>query len=309
MSASCIRPLFRSLSFFIREYLSACPAKTIVSFLSISPTLLIAEVLNQYGIKVALSGLGSDEIFGGYSYFKYRNLQILGGANGTQQGLKYLSQFLDQSGNLHKLFDAITQKSSDRTYTKLIQHFSDRELNRIFCFNAADLDSTAIYLHKSYCDGVYFQDAFEAFSFMSLKNYIGNHFMDRNDSFLMSKSVEGRFPFLDHHLIESSFTIPTKYKIQWQANKQLVKKVAKQYVAGLKPNARKIGFGMPLSHWMKNELQEYVFDSLVRLAERPYINEDEIKRLKYLYLKGKISYSKIWHLVSLEQWNQCYIDR
>ena len=140
-------------------------------------------------------------------------------------------------------------------------------------------------------------------------NYIGNHHVHRTDQFTMAHSVEGRFPFLDHNVIEVAFKIPSCLKIIGQKQKYILRKIAKKHIAPECLQMKKKGFRMPIESWLYGPLRSVVIESLENLKKRPEIRSKTVSEYHNKFLSRKIRPSKIWHLVSLELWFCKYIDR
>ena len=135
---------------------------------------------------------------------------------------------------------------------------------------------TQDFLHNLYVKDLVFGDAIEAFGYMDLMNYIGNHHVHRLDQFTMAHSVEGRFPFLDHKLVECSYSIPSHLKIRGREQKYILRRVAEKYIAPECMLMKKKGFGLPLKQWMRGPLKPLVDYSLQELSKRSEINGDTI---------------------------------
>ena len=143
---------------------------------------------------------------------------------------------------------------------------------------------------------------------MDLVNYVGNHHVHRVDKFLMMNSVEGRFPLLDHELIEAAATIPADILLRGGESKWVLRSLAKGRIAPQCLRMKKKGFGLPLGRWMKGPLKPLVTSCLERLETRPEIRPEGVRDLRRRHERGRLSHAKIWHLVALELWFQRFID-
>ena len=154
-------------------------------------------------------------------------------------------------------------------------------------------------LNALYPNDFEFTDDIEALSYYDLKSYISNHQTRTVDQFTMCFSIEGRFPFLDHQLIELAFKIPSKYKIKDGIQKYILKEVAKKHIAPSCFTMQKKGFGLPLEYWYNNELKQFINDNINTLKARHLFNNIEIDAI----IKTN-NVRKIWQLVMTEQWLQ-----
>ena len=134
----------------------------------------------------------------------------------------------------------------------------------------------------------------------------------RVDKVTMSESLEARVPFLDHHLVEFSMNIPMSFKTKGNEPKYILKKA----VEGIIPHniiyRKKMGFGAPMSQWLRGDFGEHVSSSILNsnLLQRGYFNIDYIKKLSEDHKKGRRDNSLyIWTLFNLTSWYDYWIDR
>lgn len=134
----------------------------------------------------------------------------------------------------------------------------------------------------------------------------------RVDKVTMSQSLEARVPFLDHHLVEFSMNIPMSHKVQGGEPKYLLKKA----VEGLIPHniiyRKKMGFGAPMSQWLRGEFGKHVASSIMNsnLLKRGYFNLEYVKKLSTDHIEGrKDNCLYIWTLFNLTSWYDYWIDQ
>jgi len=269
-------------------------------FCSLAPNYLISKYIAKYGIVVVLNGLGGDELFAGYSH--YRNVN-------NWKWKKFIALFLPQG--FHHAYRYRQLKSIDNYYVYQYSIFLEQDKKKLFLKDYG-FDSLNI-LKKMYPPpSSDFSDDIEALSYYDLMSYIGNHHVYRIDQFTMRFSLEGRFPFLDHQLIEWSFQIPSHFKIKKnhpQFQKYILRTLAKKYIAPKCLKMPKRGFGLPVGRWMKKELKEFTENSLKNLKKREIFNNNEIDNLYHIFKQNPPQlYKKIWHLVMTELWFQLFID-
>lgn len=134
----------------------------------------------------------------------------------------------------------------------------------------------------------------------------------RVDKITMSNSLEARVPFLDHHLVEFSSQIPMEMKTKGGEAKYILKKA----VEGIIPNniiyRKKMGFGAPMSQWLKGSFGQEVKSSMMssNLLKRGYFNNRYIERLFDDHMSGRRDSSLyIWTLYNLSSWYDYWIDK
>ncbi len=274
-------------------------------FYSLSPNFIISKFVAENDIKVVLSGIGGDELFGGYNYYRwarwwqlFRKLSPL---------IRIISPLLGRKGEYLKRIS--NAKSADRLHSALFSQFMENEKRELFAPGMPkDWESTE-YLHKIYVgEKLKFSDEFEAMSYMDIVNYIGNHHVYRMDQFTMHFSIEGRLPLLDHELIELAFRIPNKFKIANGTGKVILRKVAQKYIHPSCLKMGKKGFSLPMNFWMHNSLKEFVKEKLKMVAVRDFINGEEVKIITRKFFENRIPYTRIWSLVSLELWLESFFE-
>ena len=261
-------------------------------YYAISPNYTISKFVSENNIKVVLNGIGGDELFAGYSYYNKR-LNIWKKAKKINLLLKLLPYGLNGKLNTLKDFSNINKIVDFYLY----HHSNFKEGEKRILFKSINKFNTSETFNDLYDVGdKVFTDDIEMISYCDIMSYIGNHHVYRVDQFTMNFSIEGRFPFLDHNLIQAAFKIPSKYKIKEGKQKYILKKVAEKYIAKSCLNMGKRGFSFPLKHWMESnhKLRELTKKSISVLKSKEFFKLGS-KNLS-------LNYQQIWHLVMVELW-------
>ncbi|MCT7560537.1 asparagine synthase (glutamine-hydrolyzing) [Aliarcobacter butzleri] len=266
-------------------------------FFHLAANFAISEIVRNNNVKVVLNGLGGDELFAGYGFYKRLNSWKVLSTIGS------LCNFIPNT--LHpkvKTIKKISKATNIYQYYSLIYStFTDSEKQSLFNKNYNSIDE----IYKQYGKkDKKFTDKLELLSYLDMKSYIGNHHVHRTDQFTMHFSIEGRFPFLDHNLIEKAFTIPSKYKLNGNIQKYVLRKVAEKYIAPQCLSMQKKGFGLPLEYWFDNQLKDLVNSSIQSLKHRKIFDNHGIENI---IQKGTISQK--WQLVMCELWFQNFFDK
>jgi asparagine synthase (glutamine-hydrolysing) len=141
------------------------------------------------------------------------------------------------------------------------------------------------------------------YSIAELTGYTNTVLLKDTDNMSMSHSLEVRTPFFDHELIEYVLSLPDAIKYPKYPKSLLVESLddllPKEIV-----HRPKMGFSFPWEDWMQNRLKSFCEKSLNDLKCRHILNETEIINLwnRFLQKDTKVKWSKIWLLVTLEQW-------
>lgn len=263
---------------------------------TIAANFTLSKMAAKNKTTVVLSGLGGDELFGGYDV--YNKIPLWEKLRKNKKIISVLPGIHPKIKKGKKIADC---KTIGEYYSHYYTNFYDSEIENLFLDKRFNTTST---LENLYASNRKFTDTFEAMSFYNLASYIGNHQMRALDVTTMAFSVEGRFPLLDHNFIETSFKIPTKYKFKNNTQKYLLKEIAKKYLSKNVMQMPKKGLSIPLKKWIETDLKEFVFDTLQQLENRKIFNNTAIQNI----LKSK-NETKIWQLVSTEIWLQNFIDK
>ena len=133
------------------------------------------------------------------------------------------------------------------------------------------------------------------------------------DKATMAAGVEARVAFLDHRIVEWSYTLSDDLKINRWTNKWLVKELASRSLPREIVHRSKVGFGVPVGEWLRNAKGLGRFLDLLRDRHafiRTIIDGSSLERVIQEHLSRRKDYSEIlWSLVSLELWYRMWIKR
>jgi asparagine synthase (glutamine-hydrolysing) len=141
--------------------------------------------------------------------------------------------------------------------------------------------------------------------------YLPNDLLVKVDIASMANSLEARSPLLDHNVIEFAASLPENLKMRRFETKSLLKKVAARLVPREVIYRRKMGFGVPVGKWLRNEMKDYVRDVLLSPAAlaRGIVKPDAMRAFVDEHISGARDHSfQIWTLLMLELWFQRFID-
>jgi asparagine synthase (glutamine-hydrolysing) len=141
--------------------------------------------------------------------------------------------------------------------------------------------------------------------------YLPNDLLVKMDIASMSVSLEARSPFLDHHLMEFAASLPEKLKLRRMTTKYLLKRVLKDLVPAENLTRSKMGFGVPIGRWFRNELQDFLRATLLseKALKRGLFKAERVKQLVEQHTCFKSDHShRLWTLLMLELWYKRFID-
>jgi len=277
------------------------------------PTYYVSRLARRH-VTVALSGDGGDEIFAGYGrYLDSRLAERLDGCPQWIKGpvLKAAScLFPDgrRGGNTLRYLAAdcdsryITKMGGSHYHAK--RKFSD-ELLQIYAQTGFDLGVGSAMVSQPRLDMVTRRQ------YADVNNYLPGDILTKVDRTSMLVSLEARAPLLDHLLAEKAATIPQSIKVRNRTLKYVLKEIAKKYLPHEMINRPKMGFAIPIKHWINNEWFELSGDLILsdRALDRNNVNQKYLRRIFDEHRSGMRDYSaSLWALMVLEMWYRRYID-
>ena len=141
--------------------------------------------------------------------------------------------------------------------------------------------------------------------------YLPNDLLVKVDIASMAVSLEARSPFLDHHVIEFAASLPENLKLRGVTTKYILKRVLSKLLPAENLKRPKQGFGVPVGHWLRKEMQGFLRETLLsdRFARRNLFRPAEVARMVELHTRGERDYtSQLWTLLMLELWFERFID-
>lgn len=297
------------------------------------PAIIMAYCVCKEASKsstVLLSGLGGDELFGGYrkyvAYYLARTYQkmprsirsgmleplinSMPAMMGTSQmdwvrlikkmarsgSLPFESRFLMDSTYLAK--DEVDEIFSEEM-RKLTEH------NDPFSF------------HKSCFERISSADPLHQMQYVDMKTFMVDLNLLYTDKMSMANSVEVRVPFLDRELVDFVVKeVPPSEKVRMEclkySTKSILRKIMKEELPPEVNKHPKAGFGAPINYWLKDDLRPVIEELLSKKAiiERGIFNYEVVKKMKDEYFKGRRDWSmQIWTLLVLELWQRVFFER
>jgi len=225
-------------------------------------------------VTVALSGLGGDEAFAGYSrYVGYQLSHLYNGfpawlrrvvgnrivgalSDGTWGGLK-MSHV--------KRFVRSAALPDDRRYLGFVTKLPDRYQKTFFSASRSDCTAAVEAAKEEFLKHFNSSQADEPLNrvfYCDMKTYLPDDILTCTDRLSMHHSLEVRVPFLDHKLIEYSATIPPEMKLKPFRGKYLLKKAVGELLPSPIIRHHKQGFVGPTELWLKGELREFTVEKL-----------------------------------------------
>ena len=126
----------------------------------------------------------------------------------------------------------------------------------------------------------------------------------------MANSLEVRSPFLDYRVVEFGLSLPSKFKVGDGETKHILREIARELVPAKLIDRPKMGFGIPRSRWLREDLRDLVYE--VTLGEtargRGWIRTKQFKEILDRHQRGYTMDSIIWPIFMLELWAKTWLD-
>ena len=273
-------------------------------------TFFTSKLAHEKGFKIALSSIGSDELFAGSSVFK----QVL-----ELENKKWLYSFPPQLRNIFgKLLQRKNQSLKSQKFAEILnlklfelpyyypvlrKIFTNNSINELTDFKNISSKDYSLNLGLKETLSKNRESNFSLISKASaleIETYLQNILLRGSEQMGMANSLEIRFPFLDYKLVEYVHSLPNGLK---HSNKLLVDST-KGWIPEEIIKKNKIDFVLPLEKWMKNELSSFCEESISNLEYYPHFNMSKVNLLWMNFLKGNpnINWIQIWSLVVLGKW-------
>ena len=267
-------------------------------------TYLVSQTARQAGLSVALSGLGGDELFGGYPSF-----------NGVPRLVRAL-RVARMSGNLPARALAHVTRS-DRW--RKVAAAAERPVTRASAFLIyrglfTRPEAERLLPHAEHFDAERYVEERAGESGGSVKQWVGraefgtytaSQLLRDSDVMSMAHSLELRVPLLDQQLVETVNALPPEQRFPAGGNKALLRDMmADRLPAVVLERKDRQGFSFPMQEWLRGEMQENDWQAKVLEPFDKHVIADVQRRFE----AGYTHWSRYWSLITLSEWSRKAAD-
>jgi len=267
---------------------------------SMIPTCLVCRVARKY-VTVSLSGTGGDELFAGYPrYLQFGVLKKLNRLPAPARKILSLSvrtlNTLLRNDMLNKLQAFLGPK--DQAWEIYLKLFS-------YMFRSGDEQSRKLAEFGHCAEHFnYENDVTNALNF-DTKEYLPECLLTKEDRASMAVSLEVRVPFLDHTFVEFASRIPPELKLKGLDKKHILKKAFSDILPHEILYRRKMGFGVPLAHYFRDELRDFARAEVFAEPTFDYYGRDFLMKLWQKHQRRSADYSRLfWSIMMFNLWNK-----
>ena len=284
------------------------------------PTYLISRFARE-NVKVALSGEGGDELFGGYpTYIGHRVAEYFLRIPKVlrKSALARVIARLPGTGGavpvglyIRRLFDHVEDRPAHRHHAWL-GAFSPAIVQQLFSrewreqHGNCDLFKPA----DALIDEVPFEDSLASLLYMDYHMYLGDDLLMKLDRASMACSLELRTPYLDQRLVEFTAGLPMAFKMRGLKTKYLFKKALEGRLPSKIIYRQKRGFSVPVGRWMREELKPLVQNVLARekLVRDGIFDPDSVQRLLEEHWSRRFDHRRgLWALLMFQIWHDRWV--
>jgi asparagine synthase (glutamine-hydrolysing) len=248
-------------------------------------TYIVSRAVAAHGVKVALSGLGGDELFGGYPSFRdVPRLQLVAALP------RFLRKIAGLAGNLgDRLADLPGSGDAGALALWRRRFFTDDMIRR------AGLPGVP----EPFESPVALPDEFAQISWAELTGYMRRMLLRDADQMSMAVSLEMRVPFLDHELVEYVLGLPAAIKKRYPGVKGLLVEACRDLLPPSVYERPKAGFVLPMKHWMRGPLASFVDEGLRETVARGLLPQAFLDEIKGAFQRERLHWTRLWSIVVL----------
>lgn len=271
-------------------------------------TYYVSNAAHEAGLTVALSGVGGDELFGGYDGYartlfteRWGNFaqriptpfrQLAGSALAKWGGPRY-----------RRAADAFDDTAVPPVYFAR-RYLGEREIAALLQVNA-ERDSRDWYPDRltTLASENTGRDPVNRASAVELQTYMVSTLLRDTDQMGMANSLEIRVPLIDVTLVNQAFTIAGAHKLDARQPKPLLTKALQDMIPSECVFRPKQGFVLPIASWLRGTLEERVRDNLTGEAPQPYpFSREGLQKLWLDFQSGRVGWGRVWAVFVLRNW-------
>ena len=280
------------------------------------PTYYVSRLTRRH-VTVALTGDGGDEFFIGYG--RYQDCARMGWVErlppvvrkGASLGARAIPAALARVrpfGGVRRRLSFAGETNAQRYEPAMMYFYGVDKRDGYGPALAPYLNRDTTGLLDPYFEAA--NDMVSGAAFADIHTYLPDDLLVKVDRASMAWSLEARAPFLDVEMMEFAASIPAELKMQGGL-KGLLKDALRGWVPDAVLDRPKMGFGVPIEHWFRDELHDFTLDILTTNAARSrgLFKDGYAERLMRDHCSGRRhNHTKLWAMLMLELWHRAWID-
>lgn len=271
-------------------------------------TYFVSKVTKEAGLTVALSGVGGDELFGGYDGYRKsllaerwgRPIQAI--ASLVPVNLQSLIKRLRASESTRKGIALLSTKRHPYFISRRL--FSDWQIDQLLHKDISRNSSWQPDRFEWIENEAQGYDPINRASAFELQTYMLSTLLRDTDQMSMAHALEVRVPLIDHKLVEFLFSLPGSIKVDKDIPKPLLTKALGGAIPAECVFRPKRGFELPFELWLRETLQKEMADSILNLKEDEAwpLEKKGLSQIWQEFQLEKLNWSRVWGVFVLDHW-------
>jgi asparagine synthase (glutamine-hydrolysing) len=275
------------------------------------PTYLVSKLAAE-DVKVALSGEGGDELFGGYYTYVADLLAERFGPVAAR--LRPVAELLPSSSKkasfdyrLKKFTRAAAEPPLERHH--LYKEIFAPEVRAELTGRRSEFDPLTRYRERfAETEG---HELVTRLQDVDFGLYLVDDLLTKTDRASMAWSLEARVPFMDTVVANFAFSLPVRHKVRGFSKKRLLRQAVEPLLPREIVHGRKRGFSIPAAAWLRGELEPFARETLSRetLARQGFFRTETVERLIDDHVAGREDLSRqLWGLLAFTLWHERHVE-
>jgi asparagine synthase (glutamine-hydrolysing) len=283
---------------------------------------LICQAARDAGVKVLLSGMGADELFGGYRKHyaallatRYRRVPPWLRQRVVEPTIRHLPVASKNRGyrltRWARRFVDFASLPEEAAFRRSYAHYDEGQLGELLAPELAVHVDGLVSEHRDTYAAYRGDDQVNRMCLTDTRMFLPSLNLAYTDRASMAASTEVRVPFVDKHVFEAAFAIPGSDKIVGRERKAILKEASLPWLPREIVYRPKGLFSAPLRAWIRRDLQEMVEEhvALGYLVESGMLDKTEVRTMIDQDRSGMTDRSKeIWQLLTLDLWHREVMD-
>jgi asparagine synthase (glutamine-hydrolysing) len=279
-------------------------------------TFLMCRAARERGVKVLLSGMGADELFGGYR----KHLACLLGAHYRRLPRTLRSRVVRptverlpvvvagrgvRTARWAQRFVTFAELPEEEAFRRSYTLYDRDQLGALLAPELAPALETVLAGHRAVYEDNHLDDHVSRMCLADSRLFMSGLNLTYSDRASMAASTEVRVPFIDIEVFRTAFSLPGTSKIRGRTQKAALKDAARAWIPDEVIDRPKASFGAPLRAWVGRDLKVLVDDVLVNgeLVSSGFLTRERLASMIADQRTGRRDMAKqVWQLLSLELW-------